>query len=143
MNSFQSAPIDLFEPEFWERRRLLCIDPLAAPETLKIRIGRTIKEKAGISNALVDWRVCMSDAFLKCIDTASNGVLQSLLGVIAQDLCQMRSGFPDLTVINPNGDIEFIEVKGPNDQVQRNQAIWIRELNRADIPTRVLHYSLT
>lgn len=141
VNSFQSAPIDLFEPDFFDRRRQLCIDPLASPGTLKCTITRKIDQKFGINNALVDWRICNSAAFRKCLDVVKVEVLRSVLQVISRDLRQMRSGFPDLTAIDSQGNIEFIEVKGPTDQVQRNQAIWIRELERVNVPVKVIRYS--
>ena len=143
VNAFQNAPIDLFMPEFFERRKVTCADPLVTSGSLKREIVAWIERKSGVSNALVDWRVCTSDAFRKCLDAISTQELTVLLEILVKDLRQLRSGFPDLTAIDCEGHIEFIEVKSPSDQLQRNQLIWIRELTQAKVPVKVLRYVYT
>ena len=140
VNAFQVAPIDLFLPGFFDSRSHISADPLDFIRSLKNLILNTVDRKAGISNVLVDWDVCTSDAFRKCVTALSAVELRGLLEILGRDLSQMKSGFPDLTVINSNGRVEFIEVKGPTDQLQRNQVIWMRALASADISAKVIRY---
>ncbi|MCE2426269.1 MAG: VRR-NUC domain-containing protein, partial [Pseudomonadales bacterium] len=51
-----------------------------------------------------------------------------------------HSGFPDLTVVYGPGHYEFVEVKGPGDQLQIHQRLWIEALERRRLPVRVLRY---
>ena len=65
-----------------------------------------------------------------------------MIEIVRGDLAGKRSGFPDLTVVYGPGRYEFVEVKGPNDQLQTNQRLWIQALRARSLPVRVLRFRL-
>lgn len=138
VNAFQTGPLDLFWPDFMAVRRSLCSDPLRGP--LKPRLLRAAHAKAGIANRLFNWRAftpAVADAVFAAIPEAH---LRALLDIVGADLAGHRSGFPDLTVVYGPGEYEFVEVKGPNDQLQIHQRLWIRALLERGLPVRVLRF---
>ena len=141
INPFQAAPKDLFWPEFFEVRSNLVRDPLERVQQLKSKIYATACAKRGIANALVNWQVMDDDRLQRILDVLPVDAIARILRIVRADLSQMRSGFPDLTVINDDGSFEFVEVKGPNDQLQQNQKIWLKELAVNELPSRVLRFN--
>ena len=138
VHAFQTGPLDLFWPDFMAVRRGLCSDPLRGP--LKPRLLRTAHAKAGIANRLFNWRTftpAVADAIFAAIPEAH---LRALLDIVGADLAGHRSGFPDLTVVHGPGEYEFVEVKGPNDQLQIHQRLWIQALLERGLPVRVLRF---
>lgn len=137
VNPFQSVPLDLYWPEFFEVRKNLCINPLENPENLPQKIRNRASEKIGTTNHLIAWSVINTTNLDMILKAFSIEKLKNLLAIVVEDLAQFRSGFPDLTVIDQKGQIEFIEVKGPGDQVRPNQHIWIERLLSIGIPVHV------
>lgn len=142
-NPFQLGPHDLFWPDFVERRRPAVerrIAELEQPGTLTARLRSTLAEKSGIANRLVhwgQWRPELLDALLHGIDPAR---LLRLAVYTLTNLSRARTGFPDLTVIYGPGAFELVEVKGPGDQLQGAQRIWLRVLDELELPVRVLRF---
>ncbi len=66
--------------------------------------------------------------------------LLALAEFTLRNLGRFRNGFPDLLLIYARNVFEFIEVKGPNDQLQAAQYSWLAELKRLGLPARVLRY---
>ena len=139
-NPFQTAPRDLFWSEFIEVRQRYCEDPLDSKVSLISRVLETAKSKRGKANRLVSWELFPDARLKRIVNALGESSLTRLITSIKSDLRQFRSGFPDLTVIYSNGKIEFIEVKAPGDQIQRNQRIWLEELVAADLPARVVRF---
>ena len=140
VNPFQIGPRDLYTPEFFAIRREVCVDPLKDSLTLAERIVRTYEKKFGIANPLVNWKFFDESLLETTIRCLGEETVRTLLQLMQPDLRQMRSGFPDLFVVKPNDEYEFIEVKGPTDQVRPNQHIWLEALASFDLPVRVLKY---
>lgn len=140
VNPFQIGPRDLYTPEFFAIRREVCVDPLNDSLPLAEKIVRTYEKKFGIANPLVNWKFFdrfLMETTIRCLGEET---VRKLLQIMQPDLKQMRSGFPDLFVVKPNDEYEFIEVKGPTDQVRPNQHIWLEALASFDLPVRVLKY---
>ena len=140
VNPFQIGPRDLYTPEFFESRRDLCVDPLTGTMPLVKRILRTFEQKIGIANPMVNWKIfdeSLLQTVVRCLGEES---IRKLLQLMQPDLRQMRSGFPDLFVVKPDDDYEFVEVKGPTDQVRPNQHIWLQALASVNLPVHVLKY---
>ena len=131
VNPFQATPLDLYWPEFFEVRRGICEDPLHKPHELKARIQSTAQRKRGISNHLVAWSILTPRLLSAILNAMTTDQLVSLLKIVIEDLRQFRAGFPDLTVIDKNGEIAFVEIKGPGDQLRPNQRLWLDRLNQA------------
>ena len=134
-NPFQTAPRDLFWSEFVEVRQRHCEDPLSSPVSLITRVLDTAK-----SNRLVSWDMFPETRLELIVEALGQTALTCLTNIVKADLRQFRSGFPDLTVIHSSKRIEFIEVKAPGDQIQRNQRIWLEELATAGLPVRVIRF---
>ncbi|MCY3884565.1 MAG: VRR-NUC domain-containing protein, partial [Gammaproteobacteria bacterium] len=141
-NPFQPAPRDLFWPEFVEVRQHQLEDPLNSEESLIARVLRTARTKRGKANRLVSWDLFPDERLEQIVHTLGESSLMRLIGSVKSDISQFKAGFPDLTVIFPDGSFEFIEVKAPGDQIQRNQRIWLDELAKAQLPARVIRFVL-
>ena len=140
VNPFQIGPRDLYTPTFIETRREVCVDPMIDAMPLVQRIEQTFEQKLGISNPMVNWKIfdrSLLDTVVRCIGEDS---IRKLLQLMQPDLRQMRSGFPDLFVVKPDDSYEFIEVKGPSDQVRPNQHIWLQALASMELPVSVLKF---
>ena len=136
VNAFQTGPLDLFWPDFFASRSGVCEDPLAAP--LKPRLLERVCAKAGIANRLFNWRRFTPLVARTVIEAIPEAHLRALVDIVRADLGARRSGFPDLTVVHGPGRYEFVEVKGPGDQLQIHQRLWIEALLERGLPVRVL-----
>ena len=142
VNPFQIGPRDLFSPEFFTVRREVCVDPLIDEIPLAQRLEQTFEQKYGISNPLVNWKIfdrTVLETVVRCMGEES---IRKLLQLMQPDLRQMRSGFPDLFVVKPDDTFEFVEVKGPTDQVRPNQHIWLQALAAKHLPVSVLKFKV-
>jgi len=140
VNPFQIGPRDLYTPEFFAARSELCVDPLKDAMPFVQRLEQTFEQKFGISNPLVNWKIfdkSVLETVVRCMGEES---IRKLLQLMQPDLRQMRSGFPDLFVVKPDDTFEFVEVKGPTDQVRPNQHIWLQALASKELPVSVLKY---
>ncbi len=137
VHPFQTAPVDLFWPDFFAVREGVCADPLAAP--LKPRLRAAACAKAGTANRLFNWRRATPAVIEAVVEALTEEHLRALVEIVRDDMAGKRSGFPDLTVIYPCGGYEFVEVKGPNDRLQTHQRLWIEALRQRGLPVRVLH----
>ena len=140
LHPFQIGPRDLFWPDFFAARSDTCSDPLTVP--LKGRLKRTACAKAGTANRLFSWHRCRHEVIEAVLDAVPEADLRALLEIVRGDLAGKRSGFPDLTVVYGPGRYEFVEVKGPTDQLQPHQHLWIQALRAAGLPVRVLRFRL-
>lgn len=140
VNPFQATPLDLYWPEFFDVRSAICEDPLSKPSELKTRILSTAQLKRGISNQLVPWSILTPDLLNSILNAITTDQLLNLLRVVIEDLRQFRAGFPDLTVIDKNGKIAFVEVKGPGDQLRPNQRLWLERLKQAQFNVYVWRF---
>ena len=138
VNAFQTAPIDLFWPDFLEARRDLCPDPLAAGDgNLCASMLDACRTHRGVANRLVDWRFFDPDTLNELLEGLGMTTVRKLIAFVAADLDNARRGFPDLTVVYGPGRFEFVEVKGPNDRLRDDQYLWIARLRAAGLPVRV------
>ncbi len=141
VNPFQATPLDLYWPEFFDVRRDCCVDPLIQSSELKDRVLSTAEEKRGISNHLVAWSILTPKLLTTVLNAMTTEDLVGLLRIVTEDLRQFRAGFPDLTVVDENGQIAFIEIKGPGDQLRPNQRLWIERLMQANFNVYVWKFS--
>ena len=137
VNAFQSGPLDLFWPDFFAKRDHL---PVPAAKDLAATILAKSAQKDGTANPLFHWQR-WTDAAQTIVGAIGNADLERLIGIVRDDLQRARTGFPDLTVIYPSGRYEFVEVKGPGDQLQNNQLLWIAALQEHQLPVRVVRYT--
>lgn len=136
VNAFQTGPVDLFWPDFFRARQHLCRDPFG--DALKPRLRAAICQKANIANRLFNWRRFTPAIGSAIVEAIPETDLRALLSIVREDLPGRRTGFPDLTVLHGDGRYEFVEVKGPGDQLQIHQRLWIQALRQRGLPVRVL-----
>ena len=142
VNPYQDRPADLYWSDFRHARSHLLESRFATlrePDAIAREVRATAHAKRGISNALVDWRVF--DAQL--IDCATMAVPSAtwtaLFNYMIDDLEQTRTGFPDLALFFGPNQYQFVEVKGPGDQLRREQRLWFEFFAKAGVPAFVLH----
>ena len=75
-----------------------------------------------------------------CCDTCPEAALLALAQHVIRWPYRTRNGFPDLTVVYGPGNFEFVEVKGPTDQLQPGQRVWLSALEEMGLPARVLKF---
>ena len=138
VNAFQTGPVDLYWPDFFRSREGICEEPLK--DRLKPVLGQVAAAKAGVANRLFSWRRFTPEVIEAVTDNIPEADLKALVNIVREDLAGKRSGFPDLTVIYGPGRYEFVEVKGPGDQLQIHQRLWIEALEARGLPVRVLRY---
>ena len=138
LHPFQVGPRDLYWPDFFATRANVCSDPLAG--LLKARLKGMARTKEGTANRLFSWHRCPREVIEAFIDAVPEADLRALLEIVRHDLAGKRSGFPDLTIVYGPGRYEFVEVKGPTDQLQAHQHLWIQALCARGLPVRVLRF---
>lgn len=142
-NPFQTGPLDLFWPDFAQARAEALAErraELAIPGRFRKALEETFRAKQGIANRLVSWRHFdeqVLELLLRCVP---EGKLADMAAHVMRWPYRTRNGFPDLTVIYEPGNYEFVEVKGPTDQLQPGQRVWLTALAQMSIPARVLKF---
>ncbi len=140
---FQSAPHDLWWDDFAKARAAPLQQARAAfashrdPQSI---IQARYLEKYGTACDLVNWRAIDPDQLARILKVMPTETLKRLVDVVIQAPGRCRTGFPDLFVAWPDGTCEFVEVKGPSDQLQPQQRAWLKRLGALAIPASVLKY---
>lgn len=140
-NPFQAAPHDLFEENFCHRRQELLAQhehELADDEVLAAKLSITLKHKRGIANRLVSWSLFETIPLSEWLRSLPIDVIRAVCAFLIRNLNDYRTGFPDLFLSYGPGEFEFVEVKGPGDQLQPQQRAWLQQLAAMEMPARVL-----
>lgn len=158
-NRYQRGPADLYNEEFAARRHDRIeerFDQFEGNDTWRGRILDTFDEKFGVACALVNWKQVTREMVRTAIDSIPGNHLVVVFRRMMRDIRNNSTGFPDLLLFPPSArkrrkkgadDLFFdsdtglpyllVEVKGPGDQVQKNQKRWMRYFSEHDIPYRV------
>lgn len=146
---YQSGPADLFHPEFAERRTDLLLSLTSALDSneYRVRIQQCFTEKYGIDNPFVFWGSLTPELLMQALMCLPATVLKAVFTRMLSDLKTNRSGFPDLISMTSkdalargeNPTFTLIEVKGPSDTLQDNQARWMDFFIRHNMPCQLLH----
>ena len=140
-NPFQSGPHDLFEEDFYHRRRDLLLEHehlLADDASLAQVLSTTLQQKRGVANRLVSWSLFETVPLELWLTSIPAQVIRVLCAFLLRNLNDYRTGFPDLFLCYAPGEFEFIEVKGPGDQLQPQQRAWFEILTQLQLPARVV-----
>ncbi len=139
-NPYQSAPADMFEPGFRERRQ----------EALAARLARLAA--ADLQRELVDayhryhlyqcrwvnWRAIDADLVHRAAGIIPAAHLLAVWERMLFDPAENRRGFPDLLALGERpGDYCLVEVKAPGDALQESQRRWLRFFTARQIPAAV------
>lgn len=138
---FQTAPSDMYQPEFSQRRRVLINERLATLKAGDVSVlGRHFHSKRGIANDWVNWALWDEQVFAALFPYLNGPFVASLVERLLQDLRARRSGFPDLVLIR-DAQLVFIEVKGPGDRLADHQKDWLSWLGMAKVASEVVWVS--
>ena len=144
-NPLQGWPNDLNEPDFSIVRsaEIERVEGLiGTDEKLLDHIQRIFTSKLGLSSGLVSWSLFKDhslEAFVEAIGCAD---LRRLMAYFIRHIYSRRKGFPDLFLVHADGSYEFVEIKGPGDQLSLHQRVWLQKLEELSIPCRVLKVKL-
>ena len=145
-NPFQSAPHDLMAPEFASTRvkQLQTIEARAADDRALVELMQdTASEKWGTANPLVSWGLLQSVSHDDWLEAVPTGWVRRLSAFLIRNLNDYRKGFPDLFLCYDDHRAEFVEVKGPTDQIQPQQRAWFRVFRDMGIDARVIKLKIT
>lgn len=141
---FQQGPHDLYLDDFVVPRRAAIearSAELHAATDVADLLLQTWDKKYGTANAMMVWQAFPRDLLARILGAMPKHHLLSLTQAVIECPGRSRTGFPDLFVQHPSGDCEFIEVKGPSDQLQPQQRAWFTRLDGLGIPASVLKYT--
>ena len=139
-NRFQRGPSDLLGPGFRENRQALIearLDEIASA-SWKDQVRATYEGKRGVANPFVDWKHLSPDIVDAALDRIPASHLHAIFDRLSRDVRENGSGFPDLFLYRGSADYLLVEVKGPGDQLQKNQLRWMRVFAEVGIPHVVL-----
>ncbi len=140
-NPFQFGPNDLYQEDFFVPRRQMIQDIEAALQddnALREALMTTSKVKQGTANSLVSWRLLEHIPLPDFLQAIPASHIRKLCHFMIRNLAERKSGLPDLFIAYGPGRYELVEVKGPTDQLQPGQRVWLQHFDRLDIPARVL-----
>ena len=139
-NPFQSAPTDMYSPDFRVRRKHILAERMA--ELRAGDIGPILQDAwrkyAGFQSRWVDCRWIDEELLAAAAATIPDAHLLAIWERMLFDPGENRRGFPDLVALGEHsGDYCLIEVKGPGDALQESQKRWLRFFARQEIPAAV------
>ena len=141
VHPYQDRPADLYWDDFRLARATLIADRLtkfAAPNEFVRAVRATAAAKRGTTNALIDWHTFDAVWIDAALGAVPSAVWTAIFDFMLDNLEQSRTGFPDLTVLGTDGGYRFVEVKGPGDQLRREQRLWFGFFSDYAIPATVL-----
>ena len=144
-NPFQVAPHDLYEPDFVSLRaqEIAGIESrIGSNVDLATHLQKISQAKQGIANPLVSWGLLQTISLERWLEALPGDWIRALSHFLIRNLKDYRKGFPDLFVSHPDGTAEFVEVKGPGDQLQPQQRAWFETFHGLDIRARVIRLKL-
>jgi hypothetical protein len=139
-HAFHSAPADLLDADFQQRRAALFSACFARLDNGDYRaaILNTFERKSGIQSPFVAWGLLTRELLELALDCLPTLHLRRCFERLLGDLRSNRSGLPDLIQFWPEQRrYRLIEVKGPGDRLQDNQLRWLNFCVEQDIPVCV------
>lgn len=137
---FQTAPADFHERLFSERRCHLFANrrQQLEAEGLQQIVLTNLHNKRGTNNPLVNWHVINRHLIVLAMKRIPKNHWLALFDYLLRDIAGHRSGLPDLVYFSDEGDYQLLEVKGPGDQLQKNQRRWMQHFADSNIPHAVV-----
>ena len=138
---FQTAPLDLGYPGFYESRKDV-IDKIL--EDVKSGNGNALLEQSwnshyGVTVRGVSWRKHDLSTLRSIISCIGGPGIAAVCNLLCQDYSNWTAGMPDLLLWRESTrTAKLSEVKGPRDQLSDKQRAWIGYLSDSGIPCEVL-----
>lgn len=139
---FQSGPADLAAPDFVLRRAAAFDACMVRLEDGSYRdaILQCFAGKQDVQSPFVFWGTLSEPLLRLALDCIPAAHLQLFFRRLLCDVRANRTGFPDLVRFWPaERRYELVEVKGPGDKLQDNQARWLGYCTEHGLPVRVCH----
>ena len=140
-NPFQASPHDLNEQDFAAVRSeqiSQCEAKIADDDDLRAHLMTLWLSKKGTYTNMVSWGLFQKTPIEHYIDGIGPKNLRRLMAYFVRHIYSRRRGFPDLFVSYEDGSYEFVEVKGPGDQLSLEQRVWLQKLEKMCISARVI-----
>ena len=140
-NPFQASPHDLNEQDFAAVRSEQigqCEAKIATDDGLRSHLVAMSLSKQGVYTNMVSWGLFQKMPIERYIDSIGCKNLRTLMAYFVRHIYSRRRGFPDLFVSYEDGVCEFVEVKGPGDQLSLEQRVWLQKLEAMRISARVI-----
>lgn len=140
-NPFQTAPLDLYQENFVAKRpNIAQLLAQLDNDNYHFKLINTWEEKFGITNHFVNWSFLTKELLniaLQCIPAVH---LKLIFERVLFDIKSNRSGLPDLIQFFPESrTYRMVEIKGPGDRIQDNQARWLEYFAQHGIPAEVYY----
>ena len=139
---FQSAPQDLHEADFQQRRAALfdaCLSKLD-DGSYRAAMRDCFARKHGLQSPFVFWQALSAELLDQALACLPPEHLKHAFLRLLQDIRNNRAGMPDLIQFWPGeGRYRMVEVKGPGDRLQDNQLRWLEFCRQHGLPVAVCH----
>jgi hypothetical protein len=138
-NPLQRGPADLYTSDFTDNREALILARLEqiSADGVGAIVRHFYQEKFGVANPFVSWSYLDKDLLEQAIKAIPVNHLVKIFERLLVDIKNNRSGFPDL-ILFLDGGYKLVEIKGPGDRLQKNQARWFRYFYQQGIPAEVV-----
>ncbi|MBX2857754.1 MAG: VRR-NUC domain-containing protein [Cellvibrionaceae bacterium] len=139
-HKFQYKPHDLSDVYFTDRRKKEIsqgwrrLEKWLAQPDLALAF---FNKKQGIANPFVTWVEGLEQVLTLALQNIPANHFEVVFQRLWSNLKENSSGFPDLVLFPKEGGYTLIEVKGPGDRVQSNQARWFEYFAEHGIPHKV------
>jgi hypothetical protein len=136
-NPFQYRPSDFYAHDFFARRQQLLShswDSINDNDDIWRIVQQRWQQKQGLMNPLVNWQGLELDLLRLALERIEHAHWRVIFERILLDLRNNRAGFPDLVHFPAAGGYCLVEVKGPGDNLQKNQQRWMQYFAGHDIP---------
>ena len=144
-NPFQKRPLDHHTDDFYANRSEAIDARLEQIEGADdAELGEMIRERweksLGVTS-MVNWELFRGWEHLSGLALCfTRAQLRGVLERLVKGHRHTRSGFPDLTLWNPDRKaVKIVEVKSPNDRLSNKQILWIDHLRRLGVDAVVCH----
>ena len=139
-NPFQSAPADMYDGAFREKRSEAIAQRLAQlrGQHLATELAQAYQRYQHYECRWTHWRYISLELVEACTRVIPADHLLSIWERMLFDPAENRRGFPDLIALGAEaGEYCMIEVKGPGDALQDSQKRWLRYFQAQGIPAQV------
>ncbi|RXE87664.1 exonuclease domain-containing protein [Pseudoalteromonas sp. A757] len=139
-NGFSKTPLALKENRFYSEfeKEIECrLASFTDTSAWMNWLLRQMSEHYGEPNRLFIWHDRMLDAIKILLSNVSIEDVKSVLRLMCSDFHLMKSGFPDLMIVDEKAGLRFEEIKAPGDSLSRSQLVNISKLLQCNIPARL------
>eukprot|EP00842_Homolaphlyctis_polyrhiza_P003856 jgi/Hompol1/4471/HPOL_001730-RA len=145
---YQSSPLDLFSPHFFESRRTAIQDRARIIENGDFEdIIRAVVAREQPRNTCcigVNWSRFSANDLVEIAQCIGGLGLAKIMLLFAKTYWLHRGGVPDLCLWKPaECQFKFVEVKGEGDRLSERQAVWIQSLISFGIRAEMFHVKVS